>query len=40
MTETAPPRVEIRRVSIWEDYGDSNATGQAYVDGVGTDFTS
>ncbi|MDA7790543.1 hypothetical protein N8988_00625 [Opitutales bacterium] len=31
-----PPRVEIRRVSIWEDYGDSNATGQAYVDGVGT----
>jgi hypothetical protein len=30
------PVVQVRRTSIWEDYNDSNATAQAFVDGVGT----
>ena len=32
-----PPKVEVRRSSIWEDYfTSSNATATAFVDGVGT----
>jgi hypothetical protein len=31
-----PPTVTIHRSSFWEDYSETNATGRAYVDGVGT----
>ena len=31
-----PPNVTILRSSLWEDYNEPNATGRAYVDGVGT----
>ena len=30
------PVMQVRRVSIWEDYDNNNATAQANIDGVGT----
>jgi hypothetical protein len=30
------PAMQVRRVSIWEDYSDRNATARANIDGVGT----
>ena len=36
MVPEHPPPVTVLRSSYWEDYNDTNATANAYVDGVGT----